>query len=382
MGIGTVILLVLWGALAASVIVRLGRHGAEAFSGRRFARAQRRLVGATALYLAVPAAVLAAQLAQAGLLELTGAGLGPYATWVYWGVVEPARPEAIGPLTTAAIAIAGPLTLCAIAGSMITWTRLRPGVAAANLLRLEVARFSLVLSLGVHPIASILLERGDWWAMRTALNETGELVGDGALLGAGVLAALAFSAWRGARGLRSLASPAWDARRAIDARLEVDPRDSDALLALGCEQLLAGDTEALSTLERARELAPSDPRVELWLGRLQLHRGEAETAASHLRRAGAMIEQGIERGPDSLLFEVMVALSQARMMLGDAEGAILTAEAARETRPGDPLGLLLVADTLAATGRRAEARDRLEDALERARGRMRREIERRLDSLR
>ena len=135
MELGTVILLILWGALASSVILRLRRRGGTDFQPP-IAPDKHRLVGSAALYLATPAAVLASQCVQIGLLERAGAGY-TFTSWIYWGVVEPARPDAIGPLARAAVAAAGPTTLLSVAAIAFTWTRLRPTGAAHNLARLE-----------------------------------------------------------------------------------------------------------------------------------------------------------------------------------------------------------------------------------------------------
>jgi tetratricopeptide (TPR) repeat protein len=205
--------------------------------------------------------------------------------------------------------------------------------------------------------------------------------GDLALLGWGILGAYAFWKWRSAHALLLLATPLHDAARLASGALAESPDDPEALRTLGAAQLAAGDPAALETLAHAHAVAPNDPETELLLGRAHLERGEARTAADHLRHAGLLLEDHPDEDED-LLFEVTLALSAARIALGDAEGAILTAEAARRADPADPRGLLMIADALVAGGRLDEARSRLEGALGASEGPLRREIERRLAALR
>ncbi len=379
MELGTAISLGLWGALAGSVLLRLRRRGSVTFDAA-FEPRDRRLVGALALYLAVPVAVFASQLVQMGLLEASEAGSGSFSTWVYWGIVEPARPEAISAPERAAIAAAGPVTLMFFVVVALAWTKLRPATAALNFLRLEFARLTMSLAVGVHAIAAIVIERGDYWAIRTSLNEASAPAGDFALLLGGVFGALSFWAWKRAHKLRFLATQTHDAARQARALLTKSPDDPAALRTLGAAQLTAGRQGAIETLEHALRVEPDDPRTELLLGQARLSLGEAQTAATHLRHAGLLLEESPDVD-EPLLFEVTIALSAARMMLGDADGAIVTAAAAMETRPADARALLLFADALVAGGRRDEARDRLTAGLARAEGAARDQIQRRLAAL-
>jgi len=377
--LGTAILLAVWGALVASVILRLRRRGAETFDGN-FEPRDRKLVGALAFYLLVPLGVLLSQLVQVALLQMSGAGVGPFSTWVFWGIVEPAHPEAISAYERAAMAMAGPVTLLGFVAVAIAWTKARPTTAAKNFLRLEFARLTMSLALGVHAIAAIVIERGDYWTLRTSLNEVAAPAGDLALLLGGLVAAFAFWAWRSARKLRFLATHTHDVTRRARARLAEWPDDPSALRELGAAQLTAGAPGAIATLERALRAQPDNPRTELMLGQAMLTRGEARAATLHLRNAGLLLEEAA--APDEpLLFEVTLALSAARMMLGDAEGAIATAAAARKTRPADLRGLLLFADTLVAGGQRDAARDQLVAGLEGSEGAARHQIQRRLAAL-
>lgn len=380
MELGTAFVLLVWGALAVSVILRLTRRGARTFDDS-FERRDQKLARAAALYLGVPAAVLGSQLAQVALLTARGAGLGHLESWVYFGIVEPLHPERLTHVERAAIAIAAPVTLVFITAAMLAWTKHRPGTAAKNFVRLEVARVLMSLSLGVHPIVSILIERGDYWTMRSELNAAAAPLGDVGLLLGGLIAAFAFWGWRRARALRLLASGTYDATRRAHDLLERSPDDPDALRALAVAQLATGDADAVGTLLHALEIAPEDPRVELLLGQAVLGAGDARAASAHLRRAGQLLEES-ETDDDPLLFEIALALSAARIALGDAEGAILTAEAAREARPTDPRGVLIFADALVAGGRRDDARSALNVALTLAEGTARFEIERRLAALR
>ncbi|HJL17895.1 MAG TPA: hypothetical protein RMH99_19680 [Sandaracinaceae bacterium LLY-WYZ-13_1] len=381
MDVGTAVVIGIWGVLASLVIVRLGRRGGAAFDDR-FSGTDRRLVGVTAFYLGVPPIVLASQLAQVGLLRLLGNDLGRFETYVYWGIVQPAVPEQLAPLGRALLAATGPATLLLVTGALLAWTRWRPGNAARNHLRIEISRVLLLLAFGIHPILSLLVQRGDLWALRESLNALRDGSGDAAMLVYGTGAAYAFWRWRRAHRLRLLASPVHDASRQAAGAVDDAPDDPAALRALGAAQLASGDERALATLERAHALAPDDARVALLLGRAHLEQGDAQAASSHLRRAGQLLEADASPGAQSLLFEVTLALSAARIALGDAEGAILTAEAARAHAPRDPRGLLMHADALVAGGHLDEATQRLERALETAHGALRTEIERRLSALR
>jgi tetratricopeptide (TPR) repeat protein len=70
------------------------------------------------------------------------------------------------------------------------------------------------------------------------------------------------------------------------AWLEQHPNDADTLHLLGLLKHQAGQTaEALQLLERAHELAPEDPRIDLGLASLQLHLGNQDAAKRGFERA-------------------------------------------------------------------------------------------------
>lgn len=375
MSLAAALVLALWGAFAVSVVLRLRRRGRAAFDDR-FTPDDRRLSGATAFYLVAPALALAAQAAELAILSLGGARIEGAQTWVYWGVVEADAADAL----RAASLAAGPALLAGAALSLIGWTRLGPSRAAVNHLRLESARVIVTLVCGVQPVASLLTRRGAWHELHAMAEAWFPRSGDAGLLAFGVLAAAAFWRLRAARRLWALASPLHDARRRAERALDQDDADPAALRDLAATQLVAGDPRADETLERAEAAAPDDPRVALLRGRAAAMRGDPEASATHLRRAGQLLEAG----PDdpALFFEIALALGDARLRLGDAEGARLTAEAAREAVPGDLRAAVVLADAQALGGQLAEARRTLEKARERAEGALRRRIERRLRALR
>lgn len=374
MDAGNLIVISLWGVLAVSVTWQLSRHGAATFDDR-FAPADRRLVGRTARYLTVPALALVSHLTQLGLVRALG-GEARFETWIYWSVLDLSLAD---PHLEAAVAAAGPLTLLVFAALLLGWTRAFPSRAAVNQLRLETASLLLLLAFGVGPLASLLAQAGDIWTIRVALDQVHDQAGEAALLGYGVLAAFSFWRWREARRLRALGSPLHDAMRRARERVERDPEDAEARIALGAAQLASGDPDAIPTLEKARADAGDDPRVRLLLGRAYLEGARPRDAAACLRDAGVMLEERGDR-PD-LLLEVTLALGAARIAQGDAEGAILTAEAARDAAPRDPRALLMLADALVLGGQIDDARRRLEAALDQASGALRAEIRRRLAAL-
>lgn len=373
------LLIALYCALAASVAMRVSRGLTRGALETRFDPRDRRLVGMAAFYLAAPLTILSAQLVQVALLRGLGASVALFESWIYVGVVEPSPASSLDPLARALVAATGMALPLLVAAVLLTWTRIAPGRAARNHFRLETGRALLMASLGLEPVVSLLAARGNTTALRLALNEHRVQAGDAALLVFGLAAALTFAWWRRADRLRALGTPLHDAMRAALARLATHPDDVDALRALGAAWLAQRDPRAVALLERAALLGPEDPRIELLLARAYLDARRAQAASERLRRAGAWLER--DGDPEGLLVEVTLSLSAARLALGDAEGAILTAEAARERAPRDPRTLLGLADALVAGGRRDEARRDLESALSGATGTLRQEIERRLAAL-
>ncbi|MGE0784431.1 MAG: hypothetical protein AB7S26_01995 [Sandaracinaceae bacterium] len=367
-----------WSVFAGAVVLRLRRAGPQTFDGS-LTPEDRRLVGASAFYLAAPSLVLLAHAATAVAMRVAGQRVSGYEPWVYWGSFD--APVHAPALTRVALASIGPLLEIAIAVGLLLSVRLAPSRAASNFFRLELARVLGTLVLAVQPVASVLARRGDFHVLRSALSEWRAPYGDVALLVYGCVAAYAWWWWRNARRLRSTGTLHYDAERIALRRLALDPEDADAACLLAAARLALDHPDTMTTLERAAELAPEDPRLPFLHGQAYLHRGEALAASDQLRRAGQLVEAQ-EHEDRSLRFEIELALSAARIALGDAEGAVLTARSARETRPSDPRGLLILVDALVAMGRREEATHALENAHEGASGAAKREIERRLTALR
>ena len=364
-----------WALLATSVVMRLSRRGAATFD-EHFDATDRRLVGTTAFYLGAPALVLAAQLATTSLARLHGIE-GRFETWIYWASFE--LSHVVPPLQRAVLAATGLLLLATSAVLLLAWTRFFPSRAAINQLRLETARALLIVLFGIQPLASLLSQRGDLWALRDALSALHPQADDAMLLGYGLVGAWAFWRWPRAHRLHALGTPLHDAARRAQRQLARDPNDLEANLTLGATQLASSDPRALETLENAIRRTGGDPRIDLLLGRALLEKGRAKDAASYLLRAGQRLEEEDER--PELLLEVTLALGAARIALGDAEGALLTALAARDAAPRDPRTLLIHADALVLGGRSEEARSRLERELASAEGALRDEIRRRLAKL-
>ena len=375
----SIVLLVAWGAIAVAVALRLGSRWEAAFAAPIDTRA-RRLLGAVSLYLVVPALVLASELLQLAALELLGVELGEFTTYVYWGCLEAAQPEALAPIERAGVAALGPISLGMVALGLAVRTAARPGGAAINHLRVETLRFLLVLAFGLHPLLSLTTGRGDFHTIQVALDARYPQSGAVALLGYGILAAYAFFAWRRAEALRFSTTALHDSARAAAARLLERPDDVEALLVLGRARRAAGDPRARATLEQAERAAPGDARLALALARIDLAEGAPVSAARRLLEVGRRLES--ERQDPGLLHEVTLALSAARIAQGDAEGALPVAEAALAQDPRDLRAPILLADALVLSGRREEAQRGLEDLLPLAEGELRADIRRRLAALR
>ena len=365
---------------AAGVAVRLWRNRGRTFDDE-FSDHDRRLAGSAAFYFVIPAVVALHELGHAVALWGFGAGVEDWHYMFYWAYVVPDRE--LGPQQGAAVSFAGNLVSILVAALAILWTLRRPWNAAWNFFRFEVARILLWLTLVFYPLFSLLIREGDFWLLRQDLNELQSHLGDGFLI---LWGGMAFWTWRRWRTHWRetwlwLATPLHDRLRTAERRLEADPASIGAVRELG-RIYLAGDEpdRALATVRRGLVEHPEEAELRFLAGFAHLRRGEPQAASQELRIAGQLAEEDSEARSE-LLFEITLGLAAARLALGDPEGAVLTAEAARVRRPLDPRVTLMHADALVGAGRLEEARSRLETALDDAHGAFRKEIQRRLAAL-
>ncbi|MFW6051888.1 MAG: tetratricopeptide repeat protein [Myxococcota bacterium] len=377
-------LYVMYALFALRVGARLWRERRSAFDDHFTAR-DRQLVGAAAFYLLVPVAVALHELGHAGVAWALGGRIEEWGYFLYGGYVVPVREPPFAPQESAWIAAAGNVVTLGMGFGAVLWATRRPVNAAWNYMRLELGRILLWINLFFYPLLSLLGGIGDFHLLRRDLNTIAPHLGDGVMVG---YAGLAFVVWRKWRGpwrakYAWLASPLFDRLQAASRTLERSPDDVRALMDAG-RVFLAGNEprKAVDALERAASLRPDDPEARYLAGTAHLALGEARRASEHLRAAGTRLEALPEQDRSSeLRYEVTLALAGARLALGDADGAVLTAEAAREVKPLEPRALLVYADALVAAGRGEEARGKLEAALDRAQGELAQEIRRRLQAL-
>lgn len=373
---------IVYATFAAGLAVRMYRQGRRTFDDD-FRPEDRRTLGAAAFYFAIPVAVALHELGHAAVIRAFGAGISDWHYVFYWAYVSPDR--ALPPLQSALVALSGNVVSLLLAWGAVLWTLRRPKNAALNYVRLEFARIQLWIALVIYPVFSLLIRGGDFWLIREELDALLPFAGEAFLF---LWAGLAFWTWRRWRGpwrrtFVWLATPLHDRLRAARARVEADPQSAEARRELG-RVYLAGDEpeRALGALLPGVARHPEEPELRFLAGFAHLRRGEAQQASEQLRAAGQMLEAEDPVGSRAeLYYEVTLGLAAARLALGDPEGALLTAEAARERRPRDPRGLLVYADALVAAGRFEEARTRLSQALEDAEGVFRKEIRRRLATL-
>ena len=262
----------------------------------------------------------------------------------------------------------------------------RPYNAALNFTRFEFARLQLWFVMGVYPLASLVLKTGDLWQLRLALRREGWAWGEVPVL---LWALCAFVIWRlwktrGRMRYLRLATPLFDRLQRARRELAERPQDSSAACEVARAHLALQDPlRAIATLGPWLAQAGEDAEVRFLTGIAFLRLGQAQVASEHLRHAGQNLEEveSLSERERELFFEVTLGLAATRLELRDSEGALMTAEAARSQRPGDPRGLLVLADALVALGRLEEARDKLAKALERAEGLLASEIRRRLRAL-
>lgn len=375
------ILVIAHGLLVASLLYRLARRRGAAFDDR-FRLADAVLLRRLALWAVVPLAVVAREVVRAGVLLGAGGRPEGFEYLVFHAWVGGA--DAL-PLGAAAVAHLVPnLVVLAVAGGLVLRVATRPGNAAANHFRLEIARGLAWLTLFLYPLLSLLVRAWDFYALRGRLEGAVPHLGDAFLVAWGGLGVLV---WRGARReLRRrwllLATPLRDALRRAERRVARAPDDPEALRTLG-RVLLAGEapTRAIVPLRRAVDLDPEEPEGHFLAGATLLRLGEADGASASLRAAGRLLEA--QPAPDrSLAYEVTLGLAAARLALGDAEGAVLTAEAARAHRPDELRGTLVEADALVAAGRTGDAIERLARAAEAEDGPTARALRKRVDRLR
>jgi tetratricopeptide (TPR) repeat protein len=366
----------------------LWQHRRATFDTRLTDRDRRR-ISAIVIYLIVPVAVALAT----GLEAATAYGVGAPPQGVeflfFWSHLSLSEGVELSTGARLALATTGPATLILIASLLILWSVKRPARAAVGYLRLECARVLLWLVLVVYPIGSLLLRSGQFWEIQSLFNESQPFLGDIILAAYGIAGFRVGILWRGPWGKRYawLASPLRDRLTKAETRLRVAPNSVEALRELGRVYLSVGDSEsALGPLRSALRLFPRAPETNFLTGIAHLRDGRPRRASEHLRRAGKHLseqreEEEMNESRSNLYFEVTLGLAAARLALDDAEGAILTAEAAGDQRPRDPRAALVHADALLVSGRRREARTLLERALPHSHGHYQGEILRRLTLL-
>jgi len=378
----------LYGVFVAALVWRLWRHRRATFD-TRFTDADRRRIGSLVIYLIVPATVALATAAEAGVAVAVGAPPQGLEFLFFWSHLSLPEGVELGTGAKLALATVGPAILIVVASLLIVWSVKRPARAAIGYLRLECARVLLLLVLVIYPIGSLLLRSGQFWELQNLFNESQPFLGDIILAAYGIAAFRVGLLWRGPWSKRYawLASPLRDRLTKAEARLRVVPNSVEALRELGRVYLSAGDAEsALHPLRTALRLFPSAPETNFLTGIAHLRDGRPRRASEHLRRAGKHLadehdEADFSESRSDLFFEVTLGLAAARLALDDAEGAIITAEAAEDQRPRDARAALVHADALLVSGRRQEARTLLERALPHSHGHYQGEILRRLTLL-
>lgn len=377
---------VVYGILAAAIGIRLVLRWREA-TDRRFDVGDRRLVGASVFYLLVPVTIALHEAGHAVAVVALGGRVTAVEYMLLWGEVAYEGP--FGVWSEWLIALAGNVVSVALALVIIAWTVRRPGRAAWNYARLELARISLLLVLVLYPLFCLVGFPGDWTRLYAPATWPAGLpllvLHVGAIVWAlrewrGTLAPRRASPQGGRwkQRYRMLASPVRDALDAARGRLDQNPGDPAALLSLGSAYLAAGaSAEALDPLRRAAEASPDDARSSFLLGLAELDRGLFPQAIETLCSAGRAAES-----TPMLSHEIVLALATARLRAGLAADALETADVAREERADDPRALLVWCDAAVAVGRAADATAELERALPRASGALAIAIRERLELIR
>lgn len=345
------------------------------------------MIGAAVFYLGMPATLLLHVAAHGLSAWLLGVHVEPVAfAFLSERIIAPGE-TASSAWEQCAVAASGVAVSAAIAAAAVTDVCLRPINAAWNFARLELARLTAMLLLLFYPAASLILDVGDFAVLRRQLDLVHPYLGEGVLMA--WLAAAALVGWQWHRGnwrrrFMELTTSWFHTVTEAKHAVQDDPEDGASWGALGRAYLASGRIEpAHHALLRACDLLPTDPEARLLLGLVLLKKDRPEEASEQLRAAGHILEE--RRVPskqdDRLLYETMLALTHARMSLGDSEGAVLTTEAALGRRERDARALLLHSDALVFAGRVQDAKAWLKQARIGAEGMLDREIRRRLATL-
>jgi tetratricopeptide (TPR) repeat protein len=358
-----------FGAIAAWVGWSLIRAGARTFDDD-FTATDRRLSEALVFYWAVPVGIALHELAHAVAIWLLGGSVGEFHYAVYWGYVVPKRTPPFRDVEVLIAMASGLLVLITLGLASIAWALRRPMNAARNFVRLEFGRVTLGLALVFYPIVSMVFREGDFWVAWQALQRIRPHAGSIVLISYGLVGSLWLWVWRhGPLGKRvqALTTPSLDTQQHLLQMLARNPQDAVAWRELGRVQLASENAgKAVESLRKAALLQEHDPLSRYLLGLAFLKAGDPRASAAELRHAGLLLEDHPARDKsvtEMLRYEIVLALAAARLALGDAEGALMTAEAAHDERPRDPRWLFVYADAAVAAGRASDAHARLEEAL-------------------
>lgn len=379
------VLFIAYTLLAGSVVAQLFRRGRRTFDDV-FTHEDRKLVGAAAFYLGLPAVLVLHELVQIAVLAAFGIAPAQIARWIEQGAL-PSHHGALSHGQIVAVTSSGHVVAIAIGASMVWLAIRRPINAAWNFARLELGRVVLGVVLLLHPLLAVVLDTGSFAVLRDTLNAMLPYAGDGLIVAHLIVVGVALRVATSVRvrGLYvELTTPLFHAIETAKRELTRHPEHAAAHRDLGGAYLAASRFDLAGVpLARAVELAPADPRGHFLLGMLRLQQRDLSGAEAALCVAGQLLEAqdlplNERRG---LELEVTIALATVRLRLKDHEAALATAEAALVLARRDPRALVIYSDALVAAGRREDARAPLSLALEDARGPVEGEIRKRLEAL-